>query len=170
MLDIVVIFLILGFCLIGYKRGIIETILRIVAVFVAIFFARSLHGVAVDFLIGTAFYDFVYDWLVGYVFFAAGIGTQLAMNVAAAILLLFFFTIVFNILLSFLRVINFVPIVGSINKNLGAIAGLFGGFLMVWSLLIFYELFFDSYLLAASPFTRWLMENNMVMSILFPNA
>lgn len=166
MLDIVVIVIILVCVAIGYRRGIIESALRLSAFFIAILFSRNLHSFVADFLAGTSFYDLVYDWLFQYIFFGAGLVTSLVLNLVSVILLLFFFTVVLNIVLTLLRVINFVPIVGGINRGLGAIAGLFSGFLIVWGITIVYQLFFDTYTLDAFPFTAWLANNNMVLGIL----
>ena len=166
MLDLITLLIILACVAVGYRRGLIETALRIVIFFVAIMFARTLHGATADFLRGTAFYNTVYEWLSGYIDFGAGIGTYLVINVAAAVVLLFFFTVVLNLVLSLLRVVNWIPFVGGLNRMLGAVAGLVFGFLTVWAVLMVYQLFSDGYGLQTAPLTGWLAQHNPLLPVI----
>jgi len=169
MIDIVIAVMILGFVGIGYRRGLLETVIRLVAFFVGIFFASALHESMATWLRTTPANDMIHTAVATQIPFDFGVemGAGLVINVLAAVLLLLLFTVVLNIGLSFLRIVNWIPVIGGINRGLGALAGLGFGLLAVWTVLIFAQLFIDPVLLADSVLVPWFSANNFVLHLLF---
>jgi len=71
-----------------------------------------------------------------------------------------------------LNIINKIPIIGALNRNLGAIAGLVWGVILSWVMLIFYSFIFISPdsggmdALNDSTVALWLYERNILLNII----
>lgn len=166
-IDMIIGVIILGFVAMGYKRGLLESVVRLGAFFMALFFASVMYQTVADWLVETPLTEWVYETVASHVPLGAELGTFWAINVVAAVLLVIVFTVVLNIGLSFLRIVNWIPLVGGLNRGLGALAGVGFGMLTVWTLLLVAQLFLDPQLWAGSQLMPWFSAHNIILHVLF---
>lgn len=98
--------------------------------------------------------------------------TDLLINIIAALLVFLLLVFGLRIIIASLNTIAMLPVIRVVNKNLGALVGAVRGFLIVWLLLIMFNLvlvrpsnIFEQWLYS-SHITYWLSERNFILSVI----
>ena len=94
-------------------------------------------------------------------------------DILSGLILFLVVLFVLRLLAVIANIITYLPIIHSLNKTLGAVAGLVRGLIVVWILLIVYTLFlfntdtmFYQWYYEAN-FAVWLNERNLILSLFF---
>lgn len=168
----------------GYKKGFIKTISKVLCFIISIIIAKLLHPVISDALCNSPIGDFVNDKVAGksesvisndmpsFVQKAGesatnGIADVIITIITILVIMLITF-IVANLIINALNLLAKIPVLAQVNKTLGIVAGLLMGIILTYLVMAVVAVInIDASWLDGSFVAESMFENNLLMNLIF---